>query len=149
MDDMVEWGENSKRMHRIRWYMGTAGIWKSALAQSVAEAFAKAECLGATFFSRRGKLDDPDAVIPTIAYQFATKNPIYMSHTTQLLERNPLILENDHSTQFRELLVERLSPLQLLVNLLIDRPFSLFWTDWTSAGTLSTRHFSKKNLSSR
>jgi hypothetical protein len=87
--------------------MGTAGIGKSALAQSVAEAFADASCLGATFFfSRPGKLDDPDAFIPTLAYQLATKNPLYMRITAYRLEHDPLILSMDRSTQFRKLILE-------------------------------------------
>jgi hypothetical protein len=49
-DDMVKWGTDLKRLERMRWYMGTAGIGKTALAQSVAQAYANTGRLGATFF---------------------------------------------------------------------------------------------------
>lgn len=92
--------------------MGPAGVGKSALAQSVAEDLAGRGLLGATFFfSRLAQLDDPDAVIPTLAYQLAMRNPDYKHLITQRLGDDPLMLTKNRSTLFKELIFD---PFQLL-----------------------------------
>jgi hypothetical protein len=107
--------------------MGTAAIGKSALAQSVTEAFVKEGRLGATFFfSRPGKLDDPDAVIPTLVYQLAASDSGYRRHIAESLEHNPLILDMDRSTQFREFIIKPFqalsedSPAQMPMLIVLD-----------------------------
>ncbi|KAF5351631.1 hypothetical protein D9756_007501 [Leucocoprinus leucothites] len=109
---IVNWCDNPNRQRKMRWYMGPAGVGKSALAQSVAEELAGKGFLGATFFySRPAQLDDPDAVIPTLAYQLAMKNADYKHLITQRLGDDPLILTKNRSTLFKELIID---PFQLL-----------------------------------
>ncbi|KAJ3560377.1 hypothetical protein NP233_g10878 [Leucocoprinus birnbaumii] len=110
--DLVAWTANPKRLRRMRWYLGPAGVGKSAVAQSAAEDLAPLKWLGATFcFSRPGKVDDPDTVIPTIAYQLAMKNARYKRLITETLGNDPLILSMDRATQFKALILD---PFQII-----------------------------------
>ncbi|KAJ3563477.1 hypothetical protein NP233_g8915 [Leucocoprinus birnbaumii] len=105
--DIVAWTVASKRLRRMRWYLGPAGVGKSAVAQSVAEELALLDRLGATFcFSRPGKIDDPDTVIPTLVYQLAMKNGRYKRLITMALGDDPLILSMDRATQFKALILD-------------------------------------------
>ncbi|KAJ3560378.1 hypothetical protein NP233_g10877 [Leucocoprinus birnbaumii] len=105
--DVVAWTTDPKRLRRMRWYLGPAGVGKSAIAESAAEALALLRRLGATFcFSRPGKVDDPDTVIPTLVYQLATKNALYKRLITEVLGSDPLILDMNRATQFKALILE-------------------------------------------
>ncbi|KAJ3558649.1 hypothetical protein NP233_g11465 [Leucocoprinus birnbaumii] len=105
--DIVSWVLNLKRLRRMRWYWGPAGVGKSAIAQSVAETPALAGYLGGTyFFSRPGKIDDPDTVIPTLAYQLAMKIDRYKRLITEALGSDPLILSMNRKSQFQALIIE-------------------------------------------
>ncbi|KAJ3565694.1 hypothetical protein NP233_g7467 [Leucocoprinus birnbaumii] len=91
--DIGPWTADPKRLRRMRWYVGPAGVGKSAVAQSAAEELDLLERLGATsYFSCPGKIDDPDTVIPTPASQLATKNTRYKHLITLALGNDPLIL---------------------------------------------------------
>ncbi|KAF9450984.1 hypothetical protein P691DRAFT_797434 [Macrolepiota fuliginosa MF-IS2] len=105
---IVGWGEGDGCDGRMFWVLGPPAVGKSAIAQTVAEEFEeRRSCLGASFFfSRSNQLDDPDRVIPTLAAQLATKHPQYKYILTQRLADNPLILEKNRRTQFRELIIE-------------------------------------------
>jgi hypothetical protein len=86
---------------------GSAGIGKSALAQTITEDFRKIGCLGATFFfSEQIHCDYATTVFPTIAWQLAIKSPHYRSIIAEQLANNPAILEMDLSTQFQQLIIE-------------------------------------------
>ncbi|KXN86081.1 hypothetical protein AN958_10557 [Leucoagaricus sp. SymC.cos] len=63
---------------RLFWLLGSAGVGKSAVAQTVAEEMKAVGRLGASlFFSRLSKRDDPDQVISTLAYQLAVRSQDY------------------------------------------------------------------------
>ncbi|KAJ3569597.1 hypothetical protein NP233_g4948 [Leucocoprinus birnbaumii] len=111
-NNIITWCENPNRQQKVKWFMGPAGVGKSAIAQTIAEELAVRGILGGTFFfSRPAKLDDPDAVIPTLAYQLAMKNPDYKHLITQRLGEDPLVLTKNRSTLFKELIIE---PFQIL-----------------------------------
>ncbi|KAF5344570.1 hypothetical protein D9756_011460 [Leucocoprinus leucothites] len=114
------WGttENPNHDWRMLWLSGPAGVGKSAVAQAVAKEFQAHRRLGATFFfSRSNHLDDPDAVIPTLAYQLAVNHSQYKQILIQRLADDPLILDKSRKTQFRELIVE---PFHILVTRSVD-----------------------------
>jgi hypothetical protein len=77
LDNIAEWIKDASAK-RIYWLTGVAGTDKTAVAQSVAQMAHDEDCLGATFFfSRTAETVErrrAAAVIPTIAYQFATKH---------------------------------------------------------------------------
>ncbi|KAF5364090.1 hypothetical protein D9756_001026 [Leucocoprinus leucothites] len=106
-NDVLQWRANPNREQRLRWYMGPAGIGKSAIAQSIAEELGGTGYLGGTFFfSRPGLINDPATVIPTLAYQLATRNNTYKQIISQRLVDDPLILNKNRSTQFNQLIIE-------------------------------------------
>ncbi|KAF5363486.1 hypothetical protein D9756_001034 [Leucocoprinus leucothites] len=106
-NNVLQWHGNPNREQRLLWYMGPAGIGKSAIAQSVAEELEKTGHLGGTFFfSRPGLINDPATVIPTLAYQLAMRNNAYKQIVNQLLADDLLILNKNRSTQFNKLIIE-------------------------------------------
>ncbi|KAF5364088.1 hypothetical protein D9756_001024 [Leucocoprinus leucothites] len=111
-NDVLQWCGDPDRQQRLLWYMGPAGIGKSAIAQSVGEELEKTGHLGGTFFfSRPGQINDPATVIPTLAYQLAIRNDTYKHIVSQRLVNDPLILDKTRSTQFNKLIIE---PFQLI-----------------------------------
>lgn len=110
---IVEWVSSDSRHRKMLWVLGPAGVGKSALAQTLAEEYQETGCLGATFFfSRPHHWDDPDTVIPTLAYQLAIRNSPYKSIITKRLAEDPMILEKNRRAQFKELITD---PLQILM----------------------------------
>ncbi|KAF5344824.1 hypothetical protein D9756_011101 [Leucocoprinus leucothites] len=109
---ITSWGRGEWEDTRIRllWMQGPAGVGKSAIAQTWVEAL-KGK-LGTTFFfSRANHWNDPNKLIPTIAYQLATKYPSYREAVCATIVRDPFVLQKSISTQFQELLVEPLREL--------------------------------------
>ncbi|KXN87650.1 hypothetical protein AN958_08329 [Leucoagaricus sp. SymC.cos] len=111
---IVEWGTQSDRVWRMLWLSGPAGVGKSAVAQTVAEEFQSARLLGAAFFfSRPNRREEPDVLIPTLAYQLAICHPGYKRIISQRLADNPMILKNHRRSQFKELIID---PIQSLLD---------------------------------
>ncbi|KAF5356096.1 hypothetical protein D9756_004383 [Leucocoprinus leucothites] len=111
-NEVLQWRGNPSREQRLLWYMGPAGIGKSAIAQSIAEELEETGHLGGTFFfSRPGQINDPATVIPTLAYQLAMRNDTYKQIVSQRLADDLLILNKNRSTQFKKLIIE---PFQLI-----------------------------------
>lgn len=95
------------------WILGPPGVGKSAVAQTIAEDMKDSGRLGASlFFSRINHRDDPDGVIPTLAYQLAIKCPEYERIITECFADDPTILEKNRRTQFKELIID---PFQVLM----------------------------------
>lgn len=102
-----DWIVKPERHWRMLWVLGPAGVGKSAVAQTIAEETKAAGRLGAScFFSRLNDRNDPDRVIPTIAYQLAVKHPTYKKIISQRLADDSTILEKNRRVQFRELIIE-------------------------------------------
>ncbi len=109
---IMDWFDGRGRPWRMLWIMGPMGVGKSAIAQTIAETVSGR--LGAAlFFSRPNNRDDPDGVIPTLAYQLADKFPAYKRIITERFAESPAILENNRRTQFKELIIE---PFRFLMN---------------------------------
>ncbi|KAJ3564750.1 hypothetical protein NP233_g8083 [Leucocoprinus birnbaumii] len=121
--DIVKWRDNPNRQSRLCWYMGSAAIGKSATAESVAEELDEIGLLGATFFfSRPGQIDDPDTVVPTLAYQLAMMNDLYKRIVTKLLVADPLLLTKNRDIQFKKLIVEPFQMIMASDSSAVDNP---------------------------
>ncbi len=80
--------------YRIVWLKGPAGVGKSAIAQSCADALHLKKRLGASFFfSRPNHRDNPDHLFTTLAYQLAVKHGAYGTHLDQEIGRDPTIVK--------------------------------------------------------
>ncbi|KXN82281.1 hypothetical protein AN958_02782 [Leucoagaricus sp. SymC.cos] len=120
---ILEWRGNCKRRSRLLWVMGQAAVGKTAVAQTMAEKFAKMGCLGASFFfSRPNHRDDPDTLIPTLAYQLAINLPEYKRAITERLGNDPMILRKHRCAQFGELISEPLRDLMAQNHPVVSSP---------------------------
>lgn len=89
---------------------GPAGVGKSAIAQSCAEALYLEKKLGATFFfSRPNHRDDPDQLFTTLASQLANINDAYGTHLDHKIYRDPGLVKKSLPHQFRDLFVTPLA----------------------------------------
>ncbi|KAF9442876.1 hypothetical protein P691DRAFT_845609 [Macrolepiota fuliginosa MF-IS2] len=102
-----QWGVGDGSGERMFWVLGAAAVGKSAVAQTIAEDFDERDRLGASFFfSRPNQVDDPDWVIPTLAYQLATNHSQYKRIITERLADDPSILDKNRRTQLKKLIIE-------------------------------------------
>lgn len=106
IEDITRWANNAPPEHRfpVLWLHGPAGVGKSALAQTCAEA-ARGKLAAAFFFSRSNGRDDPRRFFTSIAYQLATKNLLYRNSLEEKLHRDPTLVSKSIAVQFRELIV--------------------------------------------
>ncbi|KAF5344831.1 hypothetical protein D9756_011095 [Leucocoprinus leucothites] len=109
---ITSWGKGEWEDSRTRvlWMKGPAGVGKSAIAQTWVEGL-EGKHSASFFFSRANHWNDPNKLIPTIAYQLATKYPSYREAVSATIVRDPFVLQKSINTQFRELLVEPLREL--------------------------------------
>jgi hypothetical protein len=93
---------------RIFWLCGKAGIGKSTISRTVAEALDKDGRLKASFFFKRGRADRSHAELffPTIAKQLADKFPDLGHAIAAALEKDSLLCERHMKTQFNKLLLQ-------------------------------------------
>lgn len=93
---------------------GPAGVGKSAVAQSYAEALHLKKKLGATFFfSRSHSRDDPDRFFTTLASQLAGRHRTYGAHINLEIQHNPDLVKTSLPHQFRGLFVTPLADPQI------------------------------------
>ncbi|KAJ3554687.1 hypothetical protein NP233_g12367 [Leucocoprinus birnbaumii] len=98
---ILRWVDNQRRIHRLLWLRGTAGVGKSAIIQTLTEELWSASKLGgAFFFSRPNKLRNPIFVFPTLAYQLAVRLPAYRLYLEERMTEDPNILEKGIERQF-------------------------------------------------
>ncbi|KAF5359853.1 hypothetical protein D9756_002921 [Leucocoprinus leucothites] len=102
---LTEWGRNASQGHpRLAWMKGPAGVGKSAIAQSTAQALG--DDVGATFFfSRPNHRDDPNRFFTSIAHQLAMKQRAFGDFLDQKIHHNPTIITKSLQFQFDELLI--------------------------------------------
>ncbi|KXN84281.1 hypothetical protein AN958_12787 [Leucoagaricus sp. SymC.cos] len=113
---IVQWGGTMNHAPDLgaMWLSGPAGVIKSAVAQTVAETFKEDGLLGAAFFfSRPNRREDPDTLIPTLAYQLAIHDHRYKDIIARQLADDPSILSQHRRAQFKALIID---PLQLIMN---------------------------------
>ncbi|KAF5348784.1 hypothetical protein D9756_009768 [Leucocoprinus leucothites] len=113
IDLLTEWGRGTSPDHpeRLAWMKGPAGVGKSAIAQSTAQALGYN--LGASFFfSRSNHRDDPNRFFTSIAYQLAMKQQAFGDFLDQKIQHDPSIVTKSPPLQFDELIVAPVRALQ-------------------------------------
>lgn len=117
------WVTSPRRYWNMLWLMGSAGVGKSAVAQTISEYCQQIGRLGASFFfSRLQNRDKYEGVIPTIVYQLAVRHAGYKNLITQIIAEDPSILDKTLSIQFNKLIVEPIVPLICQDPLLVAYP---------------------------
>ncbi|KXN83159.1 hypothetical protein AN958_01772, partial [Leucoagaricus sp. SymC.cos] len=115
INSLTKWGRNpdDHPNERITWVKGPAGVGKSAIAQSSADALGGD--LGASFFfSRYNRREDPKRFFTTIAYELAVR--LKLSRYGILLDEaicdDNTIIEKALHVQFEELIVKPIRKLE-------------------------------------
>ena len=103
--DLKDWAGRDDDQ-AVCWLYGPAGSGKSTIAHTIAE-----QCgdeLGASFFFSRGKgsRSVTTGLLPTLAYQLATRVPPLQILMQRALQSDPLILSQTLNDQFRKLIVD-------------------------------------------
>ncbi|KAJ7097445.1 hypothetical protein C8R44DRAFT_370182 [Mycena epipterygia] len=99
----------------LMWLYGPAGAGKSALAQTMAEAWQQPGQLAAAFFFAKWRTGGGSAerLFTTIAYQLAENVPDLQRHIGLAVERDPLISERALEDQAHALLGQPLEELRM------------------------------------
>jgi hypothetical protein len=103
--DLTDWAGRDDNQ-TMCWLYGPAGSGKSTIAHTIAER--SGDKLGASFFFSRGKggRSVTTSLLPTLAYQLATRVPVLQVLMQQALQSDPLILSQTLNDQFRKLIVD-------------------------------------------
>ncbi|KXN87794.1 hypothetical protein AN958_08110 [Leucoagaricus sp. SymC.cos] len=110
---ITSWAKNFEPSRIVLWLSGPAETGKSAIAQTIVGKFRKIGLLGAAFsFSRRNRRDDPEALIPILAYQLAMAHSGYKRIIMQRLVDEPAMLTKGRHAQFKEFIVDPLKTLK-------------------------------------
>jgi hypothetical protein len=110
--EIQHWVRNPElRKRLIMWIYGPAGAGKSAIAQTVAEIFAKEGLLVASFFFSRTGIgrNDTSRFIASISYQLSISIPELRSHIAIAVEQDPLVFSRTLMSQLQALIVKPLN----------------------------------------
>ncbi|KAF8149363.1 NACHT domain-containing protein, partial [Crassisporium funariophilum] len=102
------WVEEIKRASDFLWLHGSAGVGKSAIAQTIAEWFKTYNQLAATFFfscSAAGRGDSKHLIV-TLVYQLCQSMPEIRSYVEDIIDRDPLVLSLTLQDQVMALIIE-------------------------------------------
>ncbi|KAF5347977.1 hypothetical protein D9756_010168 [Leucocoprinus leucothites] len=114
---LVDWLLNMGREESLFWLYGPAGVGKSAIAQYIMEYCAQQGFPAAgLFLSRANKHDDPNRIIPSLAYQLALAYPTYRQRISDILSMDSTILEKRLPLQFQRLIDEPADALRRIEN---------------------------------
>ncbi|KAF5357841.1 hypothetical protein D9756_001247 [Leucocoprinus leucothites] len=108
-EKLLKWLLDMRHEWRMIWLFGPAGVGKSAIAQTFAEAAKDRGLLASSYFfsSTQGeKRSNPLRIIPTIAYQIAIHSDHYKHAITRKLASDPSVLDATLEAQFRGLIDE-------------------------------------------
>jgi hypothetical protein len=103
------WAKN-KNSKPIFWLNGAAGMGKSTIARTVAQAFANQQQLGASFFFKKGEGERGNAArfFTTIATQLACRVSGLAPEIKKAIEADPAISEKTLKDQFEKLILHPL-----------------------------------------
>ncbi|KAF5356797.1 hypothetical protein D9756_006769 [Leucocoprinus leucothites] len=111
------WRVMEATSERILWLQGAAGVGKSAIMQTVVELESRLHptVLGATVFlsGLKGR-DDPDRLIPTIAYRLAVNSKSYRTYILSRLSEDPTIVNKAMAEQFMHFITTPVGEMQIL-----------------------------------
>ncbi|KAF8805596.1 hypothetical protein BYT27DRAFT_7258119 [Phlegmacium glaucopus] len=135
---LTAWVKSKQQSSSMLWLRGSAGVGKSALAQSLAELCALEAILAGTFFFSRTspnpKRSDGRSVLLTIASQLLSSFPRIRKFVNKTIQDDPSIFDRSLETQMRELIIKPLtclanSPTQRFLRLFIPPPVRLIIID--------------------
>ncbi|EKM75645.1 hypothetical protein AGABI1DRAFT_94713 [Agaricus bisporus var. burnettii JB137-S8] len=94
LERCIDFIANCEGEKKIRWVVGSAGVGKSAIMQSVADTpNLPVTCHVSVFFSINGRDDGTKAII-TLSYQFAAKSAVYRHLIESEIARDPSLLQS-------------------------------------------------------
>ncbi|KAG5748693.1 hypothetical protein H9Q70_008654 [Fusarium xylarioides] len=107
--DIDEWLA-SFESKTIFWLNGMAGTGKSTISRTVAQRQSETDCLGASFFFKRGEgsRGNMSKLIPTLARQLAMNIPGMITLIKKAIDADPSLPTKTVSEQFEKLLKEPL-----------------------------------------
>ncbi|KAG5769306.1 hypothetical protein H9Q72_003400 [Fusarium xylarioides] len=107
--DIDEWLA-SFESKTIFWLNGMAGTGKSTISRTVAQRQSETDCLGASFFFKRGEgsRGNMSKLIPTLARQLAMNIPGMITLIKKAIDADPSLPTKTVSEQFEKLLREPL-----------------------------------------
>ncbi|KAJ7118242.1 hypothetical protein C8R44DRAFT_190297, partial [Mycena epipterygia] len=102
------WSSRDRAVRNILWLHGPAGAGKSAIAQSLCQKLEAESSVAASFFFKRGHASRGNAnhLFSTIAYQLAVLLPKLKDYISQIVEKDPAIVDKSLSLQLQKLIVE-------------------------------------------
>ncbi|KAF9445580.1 hypothetical protein P691DRAFT_805499 [Macrolepiota fuliginosa MF-IS2] len=108
---LEEWIFKLYHQQKIVWLRGSAGVGKSAIAQTFAELARERGRLGAAyfFFALDDRRSHPLRLVPSLAFQLAVLNEPYKQALTHLLATDPSILYAALHIQFQKLIIDPFS----------------------------------------
>jgi len=111
-----------KRDRRVFWLNGLAGTGKSTIAQTFAEISFADGRLGASFFCSRDFEDRSNlqAIFPTLAFQLASRYPLFRKELLQILEACPDVGQESLYWQMENLIVGPLNATGIQTFIVID-----------------------------
>jgi hypothetical protein len=111
LKQLKSWAMATRPESTILWLHGSAGVGKSAIAQTFAGECQSLGRLGASFFFKRGhpKRGSWHGLVQTIAYQLAKFATEFLLPLQQVLDDDPLVVGRAMTVQFKRLLFEPLT----------------------------------------
>ncbi|KAF5331511.1 hypothetical protein D9758_018596 [Tetrapyrgos nigripes] len=109
LDNIMNWaGDGSSTTMTGYWMCGMAGTGKSTIAQSVCLGLERKGLLGGEFFCSRQieECHDYHKVIPTIAYQLASRNAKYQQALCDVLNEDLQLASKEPQYQVTKLLID-------------------------------------------
>lgn len=105
LKEICDWIENTTG--KLLWISGPAGAGKSAVAQTIAEAYAEKSILAGSFFFFSGASgrNTADRLVVSIAYQLAIRIPHLRIRLGEIVEADPSILHKPLHAQIRTLVI--------------------------------------------
>ncbi|KAJ7788608.1 hypothetical protein B0H14DRAFT_2947922 [Mycena olivaceomarginata] len=116
LSDLCAWSRDGRREGSLLWLYGSAGMGKSAVAQTFAANCETEGTLGASFFFKRqdGGRGTWKGLFPTLAYQLATSFDELRGVIQEAVEDDKLVVAQTMLHQYRKLLVAPLKQAPLL-----------------------------------
>ncbi|KAF8967318.1 hypothetical protein BDZ97DRAFT_1642086, partial [Flammula alnicola] len=101
-----DWIEAPRPSSNVLWLYGSAGVGKTASAQTIAELCRTTDRLAASFFFRRQNgYDQSRHLVTTIAYQLAMNIPGLLAQINHIMSVDPTLPNKAIDVQFQSLVV--------------------------------------------
>ncbi|KAK1221607.1 hypothetical protein PQX77_015573 [Marasmius sp. AFHP31] len=108
LNEIYEWWSMRQQDHPICWLSGAAGVGKSAIAMTIAQACEAEKSLVSSFFFFRSdsKRNNPSALWLSIAHDLTLAIPAMRKVIEERISNDPTVLEARLEDQFRDLILK-------------------------------------------